>query len=175
MLSSEARGLKLGRVTARSSGYDADQGAVWRDVARYSSRVGAHSPTGAFADAARPRLAAAEELLPRLAPAPGQAGLAVLNGERLISLEAFGSAALFHRAWRKVARGILAELYEQKDPPATPPAALVERALCRLTDAPLRRQPAPGCGETLHGAVGELVIGGIAHGGELYHAFAAAR
>lgn len=175
-LCSSARASKLSRVTTSLSagqGYDAVQGAVWRDVDRYLERSHVTSVTGAYSDGYRTRAATVEALLGTLAPAPGQVGIAAVYDGRLVALDVFASAALFGRCWRKVARGILAETYAPTGT-GSDARAVVEAALFDLAKASATRTPAPGCGETLHGVTESGVFGAVAYEGRIYHAVVAA-
>ena len=175
-LSSAARSRKLSRV-ARSvtttGRYDADQGAVWEDVDRYLDRTHTSSATAAFTDAAEARESAAEQWMDSVAPVQGQVGLAVVQGSELVALDVFGSPELYRRAWKKIARGVLVEVYDKR-PGNGDPRAVVAAALAKVARAGVNRNPAPGCGETLHGTAEGLVVGAVAHEGKIYHAMVGA-
>ncbi len=175
-VASRIRSAKLSRVATStldgSRGYDAGQGAVWADVDKYLERSGVNSRTEAYADGYRARAADAEQQLAKLQPVENQIGLAVVHGDKLVSMDLFGSAALYSRAWQRLARGALADVY---DKPANDVDAgqLVGSVLQTMADANVARTSAPGCGETLHGATPDAVIGAVTYQGKLYHALAA--
>ena len=174
-LSSSARGSKLSRVTrsvTSNGNYDADQGAVWRDVDQYLNATQTASSTAAFSDAAEQRQRAMEQWLEMLTPSGGQVGMAVVNGSSLVSLDLFGSSQLYRRAWKKIARGVLVEIYDRQ-PGNGDPRAVVTRALASVSRSAVIRKAAPGCGETLHGSSEGLVVGAVAHQGAVYHAMVA--
>jgi hypothetical protein len=173
-LTSSARRAKLHRVTAsaiRRNSYAADQSAVWQDVDDYLERTSVTSTTSAFSDGYTSRSMVVEQLLPRLQPVQGQVGLAALWDGKLVTLDVFGSASLYARGWRKVARGVLGELYggRVRRPPEQS-LATVQRLLGDLTRAKAVRKDAPGGGHTLHGSVRGAVYGAISDGGRIYHA-----
>jgi hypothetical protein len=180
ILSSKARYRKMARVyrsVAVGGSYDADQSAVWTDVDEYINRSGVHSSTMAFSDAAEARSPDLEQRLEKLEPLPDQRGLAAVHGGRVVALDLFSSPALYRRAWRKVARGLLLEDYPQ--PPAAPtdptdPRQLVQQSLASALTAPVTRQAAPGAGQTLHGEHRGMLLSAVVHQGNVYHAFAAA-
>ena len=175
-LSASARSKKLSRVTSsvtRTGRYDADQGAVWADVDAYLDRTQTASATSAYTDGAERQQAAAEQWMDSVAPQDGQVGLAVVHGSKLVALDVFGSPELYRRAWKKIARGVLVEVYEKK-PANGDPRAVVADALARASKAGVSRNEAPGCGETLHGTTGDLVVGAVAHEGKVYHAMVGA-
>ena len=145
-LTSCARSSKLCRTSnsvTTSGHYDADQQAVWSDVACYLERTETRSPTAAFADAAERRLSIVECRIPE--SLPGQTGVAVVQGDKLVSIDILGSADLFRRSWKKIARGILAEVYD-KSPPATDAVATVRVAVSQPASIPVVRKTPPGCG-----------------------------
>lgn len=174
-VTSVARSAKLRRVTESLSsnrGYDADQRAVWRDVDRYLENTQVSSLTGAFSDAFKQREHGVEQRLQGLSPLREQVGLAVVRGDRLVGLDLFASPSLYMKGWKKIARGVLAEVHKDRTSTADP-LRVVDSALHELTQTRVVRTRAPGCGETLHGNSGRLVIGAVVHEGQVYHAVAA--
>jgi hypothetical protein len=170
-LAGTARAAKLRRVceSVRARGtYDADQSAVWHDVDDYLDRTVA-SPTSAFADGYASRAADVERRSATLAPAPYQVGLAAVRGEAIVGLDLFGSPSLFARGWSKIVRGFLAEVYATAAEVAGDPLAVVRACVAALTDTPIERRSAPGCGTTLHGRGRGFVVGGVALDESLYH------
>ena len=172
-LHSSARAQKLASVAqevASTGLYDADQGRVWDDVAEFLGEADAHNATFAYQVGVAKRSKEREHLLEQLEPQRGQIGMAVVRGRKLLCLDLFGSSGLYARAWEKIARGILAGAMPN---PVNCPGAptTVRKALERVLNAKGKRQiPAPGCGDTLHGRTGSLVVGAVAHEGAVYHA-----
>lgn len=167
-LTSRARSSKLARTSdsvTRVGRYDSNQQAVWSDVERYLDRTEIRSATSAFSDAAERRVAVIESQIPE--PTPGQTGVAVVQGDKLISMDILGSPELFRRSWKKIARGILAEVYD-KSPPASDAVSTVRTAISQLGSIPVARNAPPGCGETLHGKA-SLAVGAIVRDGKVYH------
>ena len=176
-LSSVARSRKLRRVTESTlSGrsYDADQGAVWRDVDDYLERSRVRSPTASYFDGYRSRQRRIESQLRSLEPQPGQVGLAVYLGSRLITLDVFGSPSLYARGWKKIARGILAEIYQEQSSESAPTDQCA-RLLANLSRARSESvETIEGCGPTVHGKVSGAVYGAATYDGHLYHAIVTA-
>jgi hypothetical protein len=171
-----ARIAKLRRVhasLAAGRGHDADQQAVWRDIDNYLRKSGTRSPSAAFDDGYRQHRGAIEEALPSLTPEPGQVGFALVHGVALVGLDLFGSPSLYERGWRKVARGFLLEVYEGQTT-TTEAAAMrvVEALLQTMGRCTATRTPAPGLGETVHGAASGMAFTGVVHDGVLFHAVA---
>ncbi|MBI2894154.1 MAG: hypothetical protein HYY06_11435 [Deltaproteobacteria bacterium] len=174
-LTSGARAAKLRRVaqSVTTSGlYLADQRRVWREVDEYLDRSRVRSATSAYTDGVRARLACVEELLSAIVPAPDQVGVAAVRGGRLLGLDVLGSARLYRRAWKKVLRGIVAEVHRD-EPIACDVVGVVDGALAALQGVPVTRRREPGCAETLHGTSNGLAIGAVVHDGQAFHLVAA--
>jgi hypothetical protein len=171
-LTGNARAAKLRRVSdsVRARGtYDADQSAVWKDVDTYLDQTLCSSPTSAFSDAYASRAAEVERRSAMLAPAEGQVGVAAVRAGKIVGLDLFGSASLFARGWSKIVRGLLAEVYGAAVETAGDPSAVVRQCIAALTDTPIERRAAPGCGTTIHGHGRGYVVGGVALDDSLYH------
>jgi hypothetical protein len=172
--SSRTRITSLRSVTeslSRGCGYKSDQGAVWREVDSYLRRSRTPSETAAFADGYRSRSREVERLLSDLSPRPGQVGLASVVGDSVGVLDAFGSADLYVRGWKMVARGVLSEVYGDTKGSADP-AGTVTTVLNQLSSLPLSCTAAPGCGETVTASSGQLVLSAVCREGKVYHALA---
>ena len=174
-LASPERTAKLRRVTTSvttTGRHDADQGQVWRDVNATLQRHSVRSSTQAYADVVAARAGDIERRVDALAPIDGQVGLATVAGDRLLAADLLGSPSLYRRGWRKLARGLVAEV----GPPSRSPraAAVVLEALAQAARIPYTRASGTGMGETLHGmgghAVSGLVTGAVVSGGAVYHA-----
>lgn len=172
-LTGSARASKMKRVTGTlvmKQGYDADQGAVWNDVKGYLHKTQVHSGTMAFSDGAEKRGQEISRDLAAMIPEFNQVGIAALDGERLISIDLFGSPTLLRRAYPKVTRGLLLDV-----PDATAAAsddqvaAIVGAALRAVGEAAVTSQPAPGAGHTLILSTPAFVGSGISHEGTIYH------
>jgi len=173
-VASQIRSRSLKRV-ARSvmmgGSLDAKQSAVWRDVDAYLSRTRTVSPTASHFDAASKHLGEARMALSKIELDPSSVGVAFVRGDRLVSLDLFGSPSLFARAWKKLGLGVLSDVYEESITPADP-RAVAQDALDDIRTTPLRKGPAVGIGETLHGG-GNVAVGAVVEGGQLYHLYAA--
>lgn len=173
-VSTSIRSSKLRRVTTsalRTSTYDAGQRAVWQDVDAHLRQTATLSPTSAYADAVASTARRTAERMPALAPRRDQLGHIALRGGRLQCIELLGSAALYARAWPKLARGLLA------DPDSKPGDAgraheLASAALAALRGLSFESRPAPGGGQTLHVDTAALVAGALMHEGAVYHLLA---
>lgn len=178
-VNSFTRSAKLRRVAdsvARGRGTDADQHAVWDDVDQFLCCSRTESRTGAFSDAFDQRREVADQQLRELSPQPGQVGIAAVCEGRLLSMDVFGSPALFSRGFAKIGRGLLAEVY-QPGKPSRQAVAVVKRAIKALgaaREAEVHTDQTPGCSPTLHGRVKGAVFGAATHGDVVYHAMVTA-
>jgi hypothetical protein len=175
-IATTARLAKLRRVHASLRGgrsHDADQHVVWEDVDEYLRKTGTQSGTAAFEDAYRRRRPTVEPTLSCFLPEDGQVGVALVYGETFLCLDLFGSPSLYERGWRKVVRGSLVDVYEER-PTASEPTAIriVADALRALVSCPSMRSAAPGLGETVHGTARGVTFTGIARDDVLFHAVA---
>jgi hypothetical protein len=170
-LTGVARSKKLRRTThsmITGGGYDSDQRAVWADVDDYLERSRVMSRTSSFEEGVASRRAATSSAVGKLAPQPGQVGMALVRRGRLVLMDLFGSAELYARGYRKVALGMLADGAEgEVDREGAP--LVVAHALGSVTHLDALRCAAPGLGETLAGEGGGLSFAALVHGGALYH------
>jgi hypothetical protein len=154
---------KLARtvMSVRDTGrYDSDQGEVWHSVDRVMTRHRMSSPTSACSDVADHRSIEIDIAADRLEPVEHQVGLAAIMRDRLVSIDILGSAGLFRRGWRKLARGMVAESFG----PSVSPRAVetVSAALENAGRAPYTRATSLAIGTTLHAHFKDLVIGAVA-------------
>ncbi len=172
-----ARSKKLRTVTreAQTTGrYRTNQGEVWADVSDFLESTQTMSATDAFEEGTRVRAREKRASLERLKPLPRQVGLALVRGEKLVSLDLFGSPELYARAWKKVGQGLVID-EETAGAATSDPRDTVTRTLQRLVDGTGKRlRPSEGCGETLHGGTPDVNVGAALDGGALYHALIAA-
>ncbi len=172
-LTGSARASKLKRVTGTmvmGGGYDANQGAVWNDVKGYLDKTRVHSGTMAFSDGAEKRAHEIARDLATFVPEFNQVGIAALDGERLISIDLFGSPGLLRRAYPKVTRGLVLDVPDATEAASDEAATQITlRALRLAGEAPATTTPAPGAGHTMIVQTPAFVASGISHEGTMYH------
>jgi hypothetical protein len=177
-IGSAARAAKVRRLHESlegGRGHSGDQHAVWQDVDLYLARTGISSPSAAFDDAFRRRCGDAELGLSSFQPAPGQVGIAAVFGDQRVGLDLFGSPALYARGWKKVARGLLAEVYDGREaPPEDRALGIVEAAIRAIARSEPAINVAPGIGLTLHATAEGVTFTGVVNREVLYHATAVA-
>jgi hypothetical protein len=178
-ISAAVRAAKLSRLRSsleRGRGHDCDQRAVWRDVDQYLARVGVHSESAAFDDAFWHQHRSAEAALSTLEPDAGQVGIAAVSDDALVTLDLFGSESLHARGWKKVAHGLLVEVYRGGSAPSESQAIqIVANALRAVASSRPTRTASPGGGDTLHMTMGALSFAAITDDDVLYHAVCASQ
>lgn len=150
-----------------------DQGAVWSSVDHELDRVGADAPS-------RTMLAAEERLddehfhlveeLAGMGPLPGQRGIVVGVGSRIVSADLFASTELLAANWRALVRGYLLDAMDAERSPSKPGAAL--RFLHRLAHAQAEVGRGVGLGDELHLRSRSVVGQALTFEGNLVHASA---
>jgi hypothetical protein len=160
MLTSDLRRRKARRVADSlrcQRGYDADQQAVWADVAAYATRRGANSPTGALADVIERDRGDLDRFVVALPAQPGQLGLAAYLDGELMSVDVLATASAFAALYPRLVAAIAAEAIER-------PRALQRKrrtplgvAFRRLANADVLQSPSPGLGTDIR-----LQAGGFA-------------
>lgn len=150
-----------------------DQGAVWGSVEDELDRLAAYSPSRSMLDGERrveAELGHVADELAAVGPLPGQRGVVVGVGSRIVSADLFASTELLAANWEALVRGYLADAVGQRQAPAQPGAAL--RFLHRLAGLRGREGAGVGLGTELHlrgrGVVGQV----LSHEGKLVHASA---
>lgn len=133
---------------AQSTG---DQHAVWEAVASEVVRLGVDSPTcdlGSSSAAQQPgdRLAAAAREMDRSCPLPGQCGVVISHGSRVVAADVFATAGLFAARWPEVVRAAL--LDAPVAPRGRPSASRALRFLSRLANGAGEEERGLGLGVT---------------------------
>ena len=128
------------------------QGNVWDAIDGELRAMRMQSPTAAIADAdevfdrERGRGDAAAELA-RLGPLPGQCGVVVTHGPRIVGTEIFGAPELLKPHWAALVRSYL---LEEPTAPGWPAPDRVLRALRGIGFAKCRTSEGVGLGEERH-------------------------
>jgi len=172
-ITTRARAAKVRRVigsVTTTGTYDANQSEVWRDVSTYLEQTHVGSPTSALEDGLRSRGVFVEQAIASIEPSPEQVGIAALLAGELLQLDVFGSRSLYRRGWRKIARGVLAEIHPYREGAESDPVSAVAYVLDVAARLEVGRRSAPGGGETLAGASHLLSLAAACHQGVVYHA-----
>jgi hypothetical protein len=126
-----------------------DQGAVWADVERKRSQLGAgRSPSDRLGDAYDDRRADLERLRAAFpAPGQGQTGVLAVSGGRVLALDVFDRPQTLASVWDRLVRGYAIDALAVAEPADREADVLAGRAF--LTDA-----GATGNEATAHEGVG---------------------
>jgi len=153
----------------------ADQSSVWSTVDHELDREAVLSHTRDLEDLEQAvarderRTAAIEELVAR-GPLPGQSGLAVAHGSRVLAADVFASPDLLARNWEPLVRSHLAELPTGRN--GHPSASRVLRFLRRFATSRATVSEAAGVGRERHVATDRLAGQALEHDDALIHASA---
>ncbi len=152
-----------------------DQGQVWSAVRSELERLGLRHDTGSLtaADGALEtdaRLAAATEELVSMGPLPGQCGVVVSHGSRIIAADVFADPDTFACHWEAIVRAHMLDAPSQVV--GTPSATKALRFLRRFAVATDRVAPGVGLGREHHVATAKMAGQALVWDGVLVHASA---
>lgn len=155
--------------TMSGGGHTSDQGAVWHEVSRQMTSLGSTSATMAMSDTVTSHKPAIDRHVAEVAYAEGAAGLAVVVGGKIVSVDLFDAPETCRKVWPRVVSGMAMDAMEEQSSSAVTPAE-VEAALASLTTEPWQEVKAAGTGEEQrsesakwHGSVLTL-NGNLVHG-----------
>jgi hypothetical protein len=137
----------VNRLGARDGTWQADQGQVWSEVAGTAARLGAvdASRTGSHLEHLAALDGSVERLVDGLHPLPGQRGLVVGIGGKVVALELLHSARAFAARFDSLVRSYAAE---SLGAPAKATSSSAARWFVRdVAGAPAQHRPSPGLGE----------------------------
>jgi hypothetical protein len=152
-----------------------DQSAVWGAVNYELHRKGVESTSANFRDIedfARRDAATAEAIedLVRRGPLPGQLGVAIAHGRRVVNAEIFASHEALLANWEALVRGIMLDAPGNLN--VRPSATSVLKFLRRLAQAQIVSRPGVGLGTEEHVRSSRLVGHSLSFHGTLVHASA---
>ena len=168
-----AKSVRLRRNLDDSARYDADQGAVWRDIETLSLVRGVRSRTRALGDVFERDRTKIEELIGAFPHQRGQIGVAAFHGKRLLSLEVFASARLYRQLHETVLHSFASDVLLHRGRPVEAASSyegdkLLEFAALVLGGS-MSSHPSPGIGTDVRvsGERGEAT--GLVANGQLVH------
>lgn len=152
-----------------------DQGAVWGTIDFELSRLNVDSSTRAIHASellfdADEQLAKATNDLITAGPLPGQCGIVVSHGKRIVSVEIFATAELLAANWEALVRAALLDAPEFVE--GRPSVSRALRFVNGLANARGTRSPGVGLGEELHLESKRLVGQALTLNGAVVHASA---
>ena len=149
-----------------------DQAAVWNTIDRELARLGVDSGTRAARDAEgflrrdRSRAGTVERLA-RRGPLPGQCGVAVAHGRRVVAVEVFGNHDLLLPHWEGLVRS---HLMERPTADGYPSATRVLHRIRRFATAAAVPNRGVGLGQEFHVNDRRTVGQALVHNGAVVHA-----
>jgi hypothetical protein len=127
-------------------GHRSDQGAVWGEVSRQMSSLGASSETMAMSDTYDSYRTRLEDFRKKLGHFPGATGLAVAVGPEVVAMDLFDKSETCQKVWDRVLSGFVMDALEAPPAKTAVGPADVEQFLGRLADASWQTSPAVGEG-----------------------------
>ena len=147
----------------------ADQGQIWATIGQELARLEVVSRTSNFTDVSAAlrnddRLAAAVEELVTMGPLPGQVGVVVCHGSRVVSADLFATPDMLACHWEALVRSAMLEAGDR--PRTAPSATKVLKFLRSFAKAKAVVVPGVGAGrehhvDTDHIAGQALVLDGV--------------
>jgi len=139
----------------------ADQGAVWDMVGSELNRLHAFSESSALSAAdnhieSDGRLARAIDELDTFGPLPGQCGVVVAHGSRVVSAEVFATPTMLAAHWGALTRGMLLDA-PGNEPTSRPSATQALRFLRRIATSTPTITDGVGLGREHHVRTSRLV------------------
>ncbi len=166
-----AKQHSVARSMAMAGSRSSDQGAVWGAIENEITNMDLDAPTHAMSDADQAferdkgRFAAAEELC-GMGPLPGQHGVVVAHGYRVVSAEVFGSPDLLAPHWNALVRS---HLLERPTAGERPSATAALKLLGRFAEAESVDSPGIGLGVELHVRTGRVTGQALTLDGSIVH------
>lgn len=152
-----------------------DQGAVWGTIDYELDRLNIHSATRALHASeilieADVRLGEAVQQLIEVGPLPGQCGIVIGHGKRIVSVEVFATPELLAANWEALVRAAVLDAPQRVE--GRPSATRALRFVNRLATAEGTRSPGVGLGEEFHMRTNRLVGQALTLNGVVVHASA---
>jgi hypothetical protein len=152
-----------------------DQGAVWNSIDYELDRLKVDSSTRAIHASellfeADNQLANAAQELAGIGPLPGQCGIVLGHGKRIVAAEIFATPELLAANWEALIRAALLDAPEFVE--GRPSVSRALRFVTRLGTARGTRSPGVGLGEELHLETTKMVGQALVLDGAVVHASA---
>ena len=152
-----------------------DQGAVWGTIDYELNRLNIHSDTSALHASeilleADIHLGEAVHQLVETGPLPGQCGIVIGHGKRIVSVEVFATPELLEANWEALVRAAMLDVPNHVE--GRPSVSRALRFVNRLATAHATHSPGVGLGEGLHIRTNRLVGQALTLNGVVVHASA---
>ena len=152
-----------------------DQGEVWHVINTELGRRGLHNPTASFIEADNmferddSIAAAANEIIGK-GPLPGQCGVIIGHGRRIVAADVFANADMLACQWEAIVRSALFDAPEEVR--GTPSATKALQFLRRFADGKCELAPGVGLGREHHMSAKRVVGQALMWDDVLVHASA---
>lgn len=169
-----AKHLGVEQSVRRGGAKHSDQSAVWSAISHELGALGVTSQSGAYTAAAdrlnRDSLGATVRELQTRGPLPGQCGVVVSHGRRIVSMEVFATPAMLAAHWDAIVQAVFLDTPESVD--GTPSATKALRFVRHLAKGDARTAPGVGLGTEHHVRTRYVAGQALVHDGIVVHASA---
>ena len=150
-----------------------DQSEVWHVISSELERKSLHNPTGSFIEADNmfdrdDAIGAAADELIGMGPRPGQCGVVISHGRRVVAADVFANADMFACQWEAVVRAALFDAPDEAR--GTPSATKALQFLRRFADSKADLAPGVGLGREHHVSAKRVVGQALVWDDVLVHA-----
>lgn len=166
----------VSRNLAEDGSKFSDQGAVWHVVHNELTRLGVNNPTHSLLDTQhvirqRDDISAAVDELVKLGPLPGQCGVVIAHGGRIVSADIFANPDLLACQWSAIVQAALLDA-PGPEVQGRPSASKALSFLRKFSTGEARLAPGVGLGREHHVAAKRLVGQALVWDDLLVHASA---
>ena len=151
-----------------------DQGAVWSAISHELAALGVRSQSGAFTAAAdrldRDSLGEVVREIQQKGPLPGQCGVVVAHGRRIVSMEVFATPAMLAAHWNGIVQAVFLDTPNSVD--GNPSATKALRFVRHMAKGDARTAPGVGLGTEHHVRTRYVAGQALVHDGMVVHASA---
>jgi hypothetical protein len=151
-----------------------DQGAVWSAISSELDALGVASQSSAFTAAAdrldRDSLGRKVREIQAMGPLPGQCGVVVAHGRRIVSMEVFATPAMLAAHWNAIVQAVFLDTPARLD--GTPSATKALRFVRHMAKGDARTAPGVGLGTEHHVRTRYVAGQALVHDGMVVHASA---
>lgn len=171
ILSTDMRRSKMARVTTQlrwCGRFDADQRAVWREVAGRARRRGVHAPTMALSDVLAADAGHVDAVRAAAPVQPGQTGLAAFLAGHLLAADAVGSAEAYAHLHDRLVAAAAAEAVDRPRSSGRQPPSLHAAVHDALSGATTVATP-PGSGTDVRAIGKAFRLAALVADGDVVH------
>ncbi len=136
------------------SGHRSDQGEVWSEVEKMQSSHGVDSATRAMSDTFSAHEVEVTNYREHLPYVEGATGLAIVVGDKLVSVDLFDKASTCEKVWNRLISGTILEALQAQTSEQMPEVKDVEQLVKQTQEMTWQNVPPVGEGEE-HRAQGE--------------------